>query len=82
MVIATFFSENLAEKEKLSFCHTELLYGNQRYKGCVVCVQNIYVFKWFAYDAIKNMTLQIMTNWSKLLKDVYTIQRVSVLNLW
>ena len=23
--------------------------------GCVVWMQNIYVYKWFAYDAIKNM---------------------------
>ena len=49
--------------------------------GCIVCVQNIYMYKWFAYDAIKNITLQIMTNWSKFLEDFCNIQCVSVVNL-
>ena len=28
----------------------------------------VYMCKWFEYDVIKKMTMQIMTNWSKILK--------------
>ena len=30
-------------------------------------VEYIYVCMWFEYDVIKKMTMQIMTNWSKIL---------------
>ena len=32
------------------------------------CTIYFYVCKWFEYDAIKKMTMQIMTNWSKILR--------------
>ena len=50
--------------ETLSFYHNKLLYGNERYIW--IRVQYIYVCKWFEYEVIKKMTMQIMTNWSKI----------------
>ena len=30
-------------------------------------VEYVYMCKWFEYDVIKKMTMQIMTSWSKIL---------------
>ena len=65
--MATFYMKPGREGlETLSFYHNELLYGNQRYIWIRVHYI-IHVCKWFEYNVIKKMAMQIMINWSKSL---------------